>query len=426
MKKKIYDILPPKLAKKIEKDSKLAGGITISKRKPQKAISHRKTERKFPIWQVVAGVLVIIIVIGVYLYNTLPYVKIQVSPKFSDVNIQDSLTADKSFQNVDLTQKTIPAQYIEIEKDGAQDFLATGSATNGGNASGTITVYNKVTPATPIILKAGTHFLSDSGKYFKSVSKITIPPMKGKTPGSVSVAVQAEQTGADFNIGASNFSVPGLSGTSYYYGVWAVSTSAMSGGFSGNVKKVTADDIQTAQGILTKKLSDDAISSIKSSLTQDEILLDGAVSTNMLSANSDTDANSIKDSFNESVKVQASALVFKKSDLQQFVKNDISAQLTDGQSLLEKSLSVNYSADSVDLQGGTEKINLQILAKSYYNLDLQSLVGSLSGKSSSDIKAIISSKYSGEVASTKVNFWPLWVNSAPTNQKRINISLNLQ
>ena len=66
-------------------------------------------------------------------------------------------------------------------------------------------------------------------------------------PGSVHVSVQAVESGDGYNIAPSNFSIPGLKGTPSYYSIYATSTDAMSGGYTGKVKKVTDDDIQQAQ-----------------------------------------------------------------------------------------------------------------------------------------------------------------------------------
>ena len=75
---------------------------------------------------------------------------------------------DMTIVNIDFENKVIPAQYIEVQQDGQQEFQATGSASNDGKAKGTITIYNKISPSSSFTLKIGTHFLSDSGKYFVS------------------------------------------------------------------------------------------------------------------------------------------------------------------------------------------------------------------------------------------------------------------
>ena len=425
MPRKIYDILPPKVANKVEdalKELSLAKGR--KRKSASRPVGRKKAKSSFPKKWIFIGGAVVVFFVLVYFYNTLPKATVTISPTLDDFTVQEKITANKSVNSIDQVKKIIPAQYIEEEKDGSQQFPATGSAANNQKASGTITVYNKYSPASPITLKVGTHFLSDSGKYFVSLTSITIPAMKGKTAGSVSVKVQAEETGSDYNIKASKFSVPKLAGTAYYYSIWAESTSQMTGGFDKNIKIVTKDNIQTAKVILTKKLLDQAEASLKSKLGADDVLLDGALSRTVMSASSDEKADSVADNFTESAKTKVSALVLKKQDLQKFVKNYVSAKLPSGKNLLEKSLTANYNPELVDLEKGKETIDVTMAFKTYSDIDQNGLISAFSKKSADEIKNIVEEKYGGKVSQVKVDFWPFWVHSAPSNQKRIIVNLN--
>ena len=353
------------------------------------------------------------------------WAQVQILPKMDVLSFEEIITADKSFDKVDALEKIIPAQYIEETVEVSQDFSATGSAVNGAKAYGTIKVYNKVSPATQITLKVGTHFLSDSGKYFITLSKITIPAMQNKTPGFLEVQVQAEEAGADSNIGPSKFSVPKLSGTSSYYSIWAESLISMQGGSSGQVKKVTAEDLLQAKDIVTKKVLQDTTSLLKSKLSKDDILLDDAITSDILNSSSNTKEGITIDTFTQTVKVKVLALVFKKQDLETLVKNSIILQLPEGKSLLEKSLDINYSSDSVDMKNGSETIAVKSSAKTYYTINTNTLMDLFNRKSAQQIKEIVNQVYDDKVAETKVNFWPFWVTRAPENNSRIKIGLEL-
>jgi len=431
MSKKIYDILPPKSVKHVEHATKSQGVVDKSKKKSRKEVQRRQKTaylqipKTFPKKEILVGGGVVIFLLGVYFYHTLPWVQVQILPKMDVLSFEETITADKSFDNVDALEKIIPAQYVEETVEVSQDFSATGSAVNGAKAYGTIKVYNKVSPATQITLKVGTHFLSDSGKYFITLSKITIPAMQNKTPGSLEVQVQAEEAGADSNIGPSKFSVPKLSGTSSYYSIWAESLISMQGGFSGQVKKVTAEDLLQAKDIVTKKVLQDTTSLLKSKLSKDDILLDDAIVSEILNSSSTIKEGITVDTFTQTVKVKVLALVFKQQDLETFVKNSIILQLPEGKSLLEKSLDINYSSDSVDMKKGSETIAIKSSAKTYYTIDTNTFMDLFNRKSAEQIKEIVNQIYDDKVAETKVNFWPFWVNRAPENNNRIKIGLDL-
>ena len=436
MPRKIYDIKPPKTADKTK--SALKGSsqtVEIKKRKTAPGVAHvhrghaKKEERSS--WKYIFfTILIVVIVVGTYLFFKLPKADISIWPKVDTLSFKQTITVDKSADSVDLSNNIIPAQYFQTVKTNSQDFPATGNASNEGQASGTITIYNKYDPPKTFTFKSGTHFMSDSGKLFVTLQKVVIPAAKKVgnkiTPGSVQIKVQAVEGGTSYNIAPANFSVPGLKGTASYYSIYATSDSAMSGGYSGKVKKVTDDDIQTAKDVLTKKTNADAIADLKSQISSDYILLDNAILSNVSSASTQTKSGAVANTFNYSIKVNASALAFKKSDIDQFAKSYIASQSPQGKMLLENSYKVNYSASTVDVSGGKATINLDFSSGVYQVVDKNSLSLSIMGESPSQIRATISSSLGDQVSKVGITFWPFWVFSAPSNQKAINVSLKFQ
>lgn len=424
MPRKIYDIRPPKIVHKIEKE----------KRKPHEPTrihhNHHKREKRPIFWPVSIVVFAVVLIAGVYLFFKLPKADIAIWPKVDVLSFEQTVGADKLADSVDLVEAVIPAQYFQTTKTNTQDFPATGNASNEGQAQGTITIYNKYDPVTPFTFRAGTHFMSDSGKLFVASQKIVIPAAKksgGKiTPGSTQVTVKAVEGGTDYNIAPSNFSVPGLKGTAYYYSVYAVSTSAMTGGYAGKVKKVTDDDIQGAKDVLVKKTTADAISDLKNQISSEYVLLDNAILSNTSSASTQTKSGTVADSFNYQATVQASALAFKKSDLEKFAKDYIISQMPEGKTLLESSFKVDYSAGTVDVSGGKATLNLTFSSGVYQNIDKNSITLSLLGENANQIKATIENSLGSHVSKIETSFWPFWVTSAPDSQKAVNVGLKFQ
>lgn len=432
MARKIYDIKPPKADSKVEKEIKhfLSENKSNTARTAKKSRGRQNKEKR-PIWVPVSiGISVIVIIVGVYLFFKLPQAEITIWPKVDTLSFKQTITADKSVDLVDLAEAVIPAQYFQTTKTNAQDFPATGNASNEGRASGTITIYNKYDPPTPFTFKAGTHFMSDSGKLFVASQKIVIPAAKKSgskiTPGTVQVQVKAVEGGDSYNIAPSNFSVPGLKGTAYYYSINATSSVAMAGGYSGKVKKVTADDIQGAKDVLTEKTAADAESALKSQISSDYILLDNALLSNVTSASTQTKSGTIAETFNYQVTATASAVAFKKSDLEQFAKNYIISQMSDGKTMLDNYLKLDYSANKVDVSGGEITLNLDFSSGVYQSINKNSIELSVLGKNSDQVKETINNSLGDQVSQVKIKFWPFWVTSAPNNQKAVNIELKFQ
>jgi len=436
MAKKIYDIKPPKIVKKIEDDIKsFIDGDKKNhiKKEPLKKGSkdnRRRKEKKFPLGKFLAGTGILVVVIAVYLFFKLPRADIQIWPKTDVLSFKETITADKTIDSNDLTNKVILALYLEEEKDGSQDFPATGSASNEGKATGTIKIYNKFDPPSPITLKTGTHFLSDSGKYFVTLQKIVVPAGKKQgakiTPGLITVKVEAAESGPGYNIKSAKFSVPKLSGTPYYYSIYAESTEAMVGGYTGKVKKITDDDIQGAKDVLTRKILDEAQNALKGNISSDYVLLDNAISGETVSSSSSVKSGTVADGFTYRTKVVARALIFKKSDIDKFAKDYVVFQMPDSKTLLEKSYSISYNSKSVDIQGGKIILDLDFSYKIYQNIDKNSLISSFGGMTASQINDSINNNFGDQVSKVKVNLWPFWVTKAPRSQKIINVELKFE
>jgi hypothetical protein len=447
MAKKVYDVKPPKVAKKTA--ARTTSRATTSRRvtrkeaapavtaKPVEAVveerpaathhTHHKKQRK-PIWMTVSvGVLAVALIVGVYLFFALPKATIAIWPKVETMSYNQAIVADKSVNSVNAEEKTIPAKYFEVSKTFDQDFPATGNASDEGRASGTITVFNKYDPVAPLTLKAGTHFMSDSGKLFKASQKIVVPAAKKSgskiTPGSVQVVVEAVEGGDSYNISPANFSVPGLKGTAWYYSIYATSQKAMSGGYAGKTKKVTDDDLQLAKDAVVKEATSKAMDDLKGQIPSDYILVDGAASSITTESSSPAKTGTVTENFNYKATVKVSALVFKKSDAESFAKSYILSQIPVGQTLLDSSFKLDYSAGPVDISGGKETVNLIFSAGAYQGIDTNAVSLSLMGKNEKQIDDFITNSMGGQITNKKINFWPFWVKAAPTSQKAVNVKL---
>lgn len=417
MAKKIFDIVPPHLIEK--RTSKIAH---------KKHKKERKKRNPLPI-VISLSIAVVLIILGTYLYFKLAKVEVLVWPRTQEVTYEEKIFADASLSAIDLENKTVPAQLIQEEKELWQEFDATGSSSKEGKASGTIRVYNKYTPATPITLKTGTNFLSDSGKYFQSTTKITIPAAKTQSgklvPGYVDVKVVAIESGEEYNISASKFSVPKLTGTSYYYTIYAESTDKMTGGFKSGIKIVTADDIENAKEQLSEKVVNDIKTSVLEGISSaGQVLLENALTEKIEESFSSVKAGSEIDKFNYKVKAKVTALVFKEEDLKAFAKEYIISQNQEKE-LLDKSLNLELVPITIDLEGGKINLNLKMTG-SIYPLVSDNLASNLRQKTSSQISEIIYNAFSQEISQLKVNFWPFWVKKAPKDENKIKIRLNFE
>ena len=430
MPKKVYDIKPPKLEKKIESGVKkyLRESVLQNSRRQNRRGNGRQEKQRRPVWVsfAIAGG-VVSLMLAVYLFLKLPRANVDIWPEVEILNFQQTVIADQSVGLTDISDGVIPARRFEITKTLSEDFPATGNASDKGRASGVITIFNKFDPPQSVTFRAGTHFLSDSGKLFRAEERIIIPAAQksgGKiTPGSVRVSVQAVEGGDSYNIPASNFSIPGLKGTAFYYSVYASSDTAMSGGFSGDIKKITENDIQSAQDALAEKLVSQAMDEIQNQASSDYAILDSAVSSEIMGEGADKKPGTVADNFKYEATVKLSALAFKKTDLREYVKKYVISQMPDGKTLLDSSLKTDYSVLEIADSGDSMTLDVGFSSGIYKNIDKNFISLSLAGKNANQINDTVAGVLGDELSETKVSFWPFWVSKAPKNQKAINVNL---
>ncbi|MEK7658728.1 MAG: hypothetical protein AAB352_02565 [Patescibacteria group bacterium] len=446
MPKKIYDIVPPKAkhpAWRQAGKTAVVKKITASEEKNLPAAprhaehtakkSHKEVRRHKAVnfsWTKVLAVVgsAIVLALAIFFYFKLQKADIEIWPKTETLSFSQKIIADKSVDFIDINKNTIPAQLLEEEKDLSQEFSSSGQAQNDSKAKGAVKVFNSYEPFSPITLVAGTHLLSDSGKYFITLKKITVPAAKkvsGKIVlGSVDAAVEAKNTGSDYNVGPSKFSFPKLAGTPYYYSIFASSSGSMAGGFEKNVKLVTDGDIQNAKDTLVKKLLNDAEAGLRSKISSDQVLFDNGIITAIVEALPSVKSGATAEKFNYQAKVKATALVFKKQDLEKLTKDYILFQTQDSKIILDKSFSINYTPDLLDIKGGKIILNSNFSAKIYQTINKDSLTILVSRKTQDEVINIINSNIGDSISLVKVNFWPFWTQKTPGDAGKVKINLN--
>jgi len=182
---------------------------------------------------------------------------VKVTPRIEAFSIDETFTAIR--RNTD-GAVVLPFDLLTLEETAQKEVPASGSEYIEKSASGIIVVYNKYSTKSQKFVN-NTRFQSTDGKIFRIRKPITVPgksTVNGEeVPGSVEVAVYAEEQGKEYNIGLADFTVPGLAGSPMYDGFFARSKTPIEGGFVGEVKKISVADREQAtrelrDGIKTK------------------------------------------------------------------------------------------------------------------------------------------------------------------------------
>jgi hypothetical protein len=429
MAKKFFDIIPP--GGSFKKEEFLPSKFFAKKSDLRPQIKNPAGKNPFSPARLLLPAAVLALFFGAAYFLVEADAKIEIWPetfsaKFSD---QVLLKAGDGGQQVDFEQKIIPALLVQNTADEKMAFPATGPVENKAKAAGILRVYNKYNPPAAFTLVKGTRFLSSpQGKTFKSLEAINLPAAGYKdgklVPGFVDIAVEADQSGADYNIESSaTFSIPKLVGTNYYYTTWAENLKPLAGGSDTGVKTVTKDDLDKAKNQFLEESFKKAKTALASGVQTDFTLLDGLlsqeISGDLVFSAKEKDA---RDTFEISGKIVSRALVFKQSDVDAYAANLFSKDESSSKEIAPDSLKVVSSGKSIDLVLQTAQLDLSVTAKTYM-LDGEQKIKELLRGQNLDYAVSLISNSSG-VGKSDIILSPFWKKKLPSDTGKMQIKLN--
>lgn len=376
-------------------------------------------ESRLGLW---VSLAVFIVALGFGLSALFVSAEVSVTPKIKTIPINAPLTASK-----DRPSGEFGYQVVSVSASLDKTVPAGASQKVDKKASGTIVIYNNASDE-PQKLIANTRFETADGKVFRIATPVSIPGRKTengkKVPGSIEAVVTADQAGESYNIDLTDFTIPGLKGDPRYTTLYARSKTAMTGGFSGEMKVVEASlekSTQTELEIALKaKLKNDIISQIP----VDFILFADGVSYDIQAlSQKNTDK---ADEASLELKGSAHAVIFDRALLSKAIVDLYKDSIdTAGQTL-----SVINLADLTFVLGGNSKISQNMTtpitftltgdAKLEWLFDESMLKNDLLGIKKTDLSGLLQAKYPS-IESAKVKIRPIWKRSFPVDPSEVTI-----
>ena len=273
-----------------------------------------------------------------------------------------------------------------------------------------------------------TRFRATNGKIFRLTSTVTIPGAvidEGKIiASSKEVDVEADEAGDTYNIGPSDFNIPGFEGTPKYTAFYGKSTNPMTGGAKGKMKVATDSDIKGATNIVTLELKDEALKEFQGKIPADLKLLKDNQTLEVVESLSSLKANQPGEKFTITVKVKASGLAFKEGDAMYLVEKDVGNEIPKDKTVLLSSIKIDYKVSKLDLSQGKSVLSGDVEADTVLSFDEQKIKNDLAGKNETDVTNYFRS-FSG-IEKAKVVFWPFWVKRVPTDKNKIKVTTSIE
>lgn len=203
---------------------------------------------------------------------------VTVKPKQLTVPVNAKLAAS---HNATTSTSTLMYQIITLSDIDSETVFATGTvATNPQKASGQITIFNNYSSESQTLI-ASTRFETADGLIYRIPNTIKIPGLTKSggesVPGSVTVTVTADQVGSKYNIGMTDFTIPGFKNDANRYAkIFARSKTAMTGGSDGSSFGVSDTVRNNARERIEKRLKENLLRQVKSQKTADSVIFDEA------------------------------------------------------------------------------------------------------------------------------------------------------
>ncbi|OGF63234.1 hypothetical protein A2926_03730 [Candidatus Giovannonibacteria bacterium RIFCSPLOWO2_01_FULL_44_40] len=232
--------------------------------KPPVSIARKKKKKKIVLFAAVIAAFLF----GVGLFQA--KLEVILSPKTTTAVAEKTIILSKNPADGGLIFKTVA---LEDSRGGA--FNATEKKSQEIRAEGNVVIFNK--SKAPQVLISSTRLESPEGKIFRIPRTVVVPGARldgGKTtPGSIEVAVSADKPGKEYNIGLSDFTIPGFKDSPKYELVFARSKTEMLGGASGEQLVVGKSDRDKASAQIILKAQKEAVNLLKDKIPQSEFLL---------------------------------------------------------------------------------------------------------------------------------------------------------
>lgn len=272
----IRDILPPEgrqSRRPVRRPENTTQGIFSRKRDPH--LRGLRVRRRIP-WLYGLLLASVLIVILFFLFSFLfTGAQIVAFPKHEKVVVNGDFIAstDKALSN-------LPYEIMTLELSQSRAVVATGREEVTLKASGKIVIYNDYNTAKQRLIR-NTRFETPLGLIYRINESVVVPGQTaegGKTiPGSIEVTVYADEPGEDYNIGLTDFTIPGFKRAPQFEHFYARSKSPLTGGFVGEQLVVEESEEERVRDELRAELNEKLLSETFSQVPEGFLLFEDAV-----------------------------------------------------------------------------------------------------------------------------------------------------
>lgn len=373
----------------------------------QRFQTHMVPEPPVRVYRIIAltFLAVTVILLGVVVFTMLKKTEITITAKEDTKSVNIIVSADATKKG----DKSLVAVVTTTDFYWSEKYTPTATRQVDGTSKGEVIIYNKTGEAQPLVKT--TRLLTPDGILFRLTDRVVVP-----ANGETTAAVYADQSGAAFDIGPAQFTIPGLS-TDKQKVIYAESKAAMAGG-SGKVGVVSETDYKSAEADFAEKTKAKFLESFSAGYPNFDkkiasITTNGATSTHGIGA----EAGEFVLSGTSTIAI----VMYNSADLDDILKKEISSAVdTASEKILSIGSDPKVVVASADPVAGTAQ--LQVTAEAVVTLDANAPMlnkENFLNKEKGEIERYIVSL--PHVTNMTIKFTPSWVSKAPSVADKLKI-----
>lgn len=360
----------------------------------------------------------------------LPLVTVRVTPHTIEDVILYDMSASANVATPNFEEDVIPAQILEAPHTESFTVATTGSEYVQSYAEGFIDIYNEYS-AQPQVLVANTRFINEDAVIFRLVERVTVPGARFEgnrfiESGKITALVRADSVGESFNIKPSSFVLPGLQGSDRYLQVTGKSTASMTGGFDGERRIVTQQDVDK----ILEKAREEMFPIVKRDLHKripsDLYVLEESP-PDFAEIELSAEVGEPAEHLTAKITARARAFVIYEEQAEEAFARYASQQEQKEYEGYEQGAKreIVYTVQNLRYGEGVADITLEVVQSFRKIVDAEALAHEIIGKRDTEVRSILETKKnSNEFQKVNVRFWPFWVKTVPNDINDVKIEFD--
>lgn len=371
----------------------------------------------------VGGFFLILIIVLLAVYWYFPRAEIVLYLEPEVLEKEFTIVLDPSASAPDKENFILPAEKVEVEIEETKSRGTTGTKDTGDPAQGEVTVYNGT--SNEKTFESGAVITSSGGLEFTLDDDVTVASQSSAAdpPGKAVVKTTAVEVGTEGNL---------ASGAEFTIANYAKSDyvarndSAFSGGTSRQIQIVSKEDREALLADLEVSLEEKAKNQLLAQLSLEQKLVEESITSQLTDKDYSHQLGDETDSLELTLKLKSSALIYTEEELRDLIEDKVTESISEGFEYDPEETEFSFDLGEVD-EDGRVTFETHLNVNLTPQLDLEQIKRNLAGKQLVIGKAYLSNlpKVIGFEATVTPQL-PGRLGTFPRITKRIEIKSEIQ